>query len=214
MWPQSTLLGANLTRLPPPAAERREVALTFDDGPDPAVTPTVLDLLDRYGAKASFFCIGTRVAAHPELAREITRRGHSVENHTYSHPNTFACLLPGALARQVGAAQTIVERVVGTRPQFFRAPMGLRSPLLDPVLVAAGLCYTSWTRRGYDTTSTDCDAVLRRLSARLAAGDVLLLHDRRLAARGAPVVLDVLPRLLERIATAKLRSVSLPMAAG
>ncbi len=76
--PRSSLLGPNLVRLPHPSVERREVALTFDDGPDAAITPRVLDMLEAAGAKASFFCVGQRAAAHPHLVREIVRGGHSV----------------------------------------------------------------------------------------------------------------------------------------
>src|SRR5262245_41396836 len=81
MMPRSSLLGPNLKRLPPASIARREIALTFDDGPDPAVTPRILDLLDGYKAKASFFCIGHKAATYPEVVRDIVRRGHSVENH-------------------------------------------------------------------------------------------------------------------------------------
>ena len=83
--PRSTMLGPNITRLPPDAARRDEVAITIDDGPDPEVTPQVLDILDRYQAKATFFCIGKLALQHPELCREIVQRGHDIENHSMSH---------------------------------------------------------------------------------------------------------------------------------
>jgi peptidoglycan-N-acetylglucosamine deacetylase len=211
LWPQSSVLGSNLVRLPPASAERGEVALTFDDGPDPTVTPRVLELLGRHDAKASFFCIGRQAAAHPDLVREIVRRGHSVENHTDTHPYTFSCLHPGALAREVGRAQETLTRLAGQPPRFFRAPMGLRSPLLDPVLCRASLRLASWTRRGRDTVDRNPPAVLRRLTNRLASGQILLLHDANsaLTSRGRPVVLEVLPRLLTQVAAAGLHSVSL-----
>src|SRR5687768_10534512 len=81
LWPRSTALGANLLSLPDDAVARREVALTIDDGPEPEVTTAVLDLLDAAGARATFFCIAERARRHPELVREIVRRGHSVQNH-------------------------------------------------------------------------------------------------------------------------------------
>ena len=81
LLPRSTLLGPNLTRLPAASQARREIALTIDDGPDPQVTPAVLDLLDAAQAKATFFCIGWRAPQHPPLCREIVARGHPVENH-------------------------------------------------------------------------------------------------------------------------------------
>jgi len=80
-------------------SHQKQVALTFDDGPDPQWTPQVLDLLEAHGATASFFPIGERVVRHPALAREILRRGHSLENHTHRHPHSFACWTPGAMRR-------------------------------------------------------------------------------------------------------------------
>jgi peptidoglycan/xylan/chitin deacetylase (PgdA/CDA1 family) len=214
MWPRSRLLGPNMTRLPAAAAQRGEVALTFDDGPDPLVTPQVLDLLDQYGAKASFYCIGSKVIAHPELVREIIRRGHSVENHTYSHPHAFAFFGPRALQHEIDSAQTAIYTTTGIAPVFFRAPMGFRSPFLAPAVERAGLHYTSWTRRGYDTVAKSAKPVLQRLQRGLAAGDILLLHDgRSIQPYGkSPVILEVLPHLLEHLQSLNLKSVSLQTA--
>ena len=214
MWPTSRAVGANIVRLPEAAARRGEIGLTFDDGPDPQVTPRVLDLLDRHQAKASFFFAAKQAALHPALVREVVRRGHSVENHSYRHSNAFACYGLGRLRREVEAAQAVVARLTGRSPAFFRAPMGLRSPLLDPVLARAGLQHVAWTRRGYDTVNGDAGKVLRRLADGLSAGDLLLPHDGNAARtpEGEAVVLAVLPRLLETIAAQGLKSVSLPMA--
>jgi peptidoglycan/xylan/chitin deacetylase (PgdA/CDA1 family) len=211
MWPKSRLLGPNLVRLPEASARRKEVALTFDDGPSLLVTPHVLDLLDRHGAKASFFCIGERAAAHPDIVREITRRGHTVENHSFRHSNAFACYGPAAQRREIETTQRVISSITGRSPQFFRAPFGIRNPLLAPVLARTGLRYVSWTRRGRDAMSGDAQRVLRRLTRRLAAGDVLLLHDGSSAVTrtGQPLVLTVLPVLLEQIAARGLKSVTL-----
>jgi len=205
MHPRSSQLGPNLVRLP--ASMSRSVALTFDDGPDPEVTPRVLDLLERHGATASFFVIGEKAARHGALLREMRRRGHTVENHTYRHAGTFALRGPLALRREIARAQHTIADAVGIAPRFFRAPMGLRSPLLDPVLALEGLHLVSWTRRGYDGRVGDPERVLDRLSRGLAGRDILLLHDtapRRLAAGSAAAVLEVLPRLLARCADAGL----------
>jgi len=206
LCPRGQLLGPNLVRLSAPAVRRREISLTFDDGPDPEVTPRVLELLDRYQAKASFFCIGERAAAHPELVKEIARRGHSVENHSYHHYSAFAFFSISKLRREVDAAQQAVAAITGRSPAFFRAPAGFRSPLLDPVLASRGLRYVSWTRRGFDALSGNSTRILRELTRGLAAGDVLLMHDR------VPVVLSVLPALLEQAAAQGLKAVSLASA--
>jgi peptidoglycan/xylan/chitin deacetylase (PgdA/CDA1 family) len=212
MAPRSRLLGPNLSRLPEPLASQGRVAVTFDDGPDPEVTPRVLDLLGESGATATFFAIGRRADAHPGLVAEIARRGHRVENHTYRHAYTFAFHGPGTQGRDLDAAQDCVERITGRRPSYVRAPAGFRNPWLDLVLVRRGLRLVSWTRRGYDTVDADPRRVAGRLVKGLAAGDVLLLHDGS-AARGAdgrPVVLEALPRLLDAIAERGLRPAFLP----
>jgi peptidoglycan-N-acetylglucosamine deacetylase len=216
LWPRGQLLGPNVVRLPAAAIARREVSLTFDDGPDAEITPRVLDLLDRHRAKASFFCVGEKLAAHPQIAREIVRRGHSIENHSLRHSHAFALYGFFRMAREVASAQAIVASVAGRAPLFFRAPMGLRSPLLDPVLARCRLRCVSWTRRGLDTLDGNPQRVLHRLAGALQAGDILLLHDGGCArtADGKPVMLVVLPMLLERLAAAGLTSVPLPAALG
>lgn len=209
--PRSTLLGTNITRLPPEAAQRGEVAITIDDGPDPEVTPQVLDILDRYQSKATFFCIGKLALQHPELCREIIRRGHSIENHSLSHQWYFSLLDPWSIHREVTQAQSVLSEITGQIPRFFRATAGLRNPQLDPVLAHCGLTLCSWSRRGYDTQVGDAEVVLEKLSRDLRGGDILLLHDGSAArtAAGTPVVLDVLPRLLDALARSALHSVTL-----
>ncbi|WP_343051355.1 polysaccharide deacetylase family protein [Pseudaquabacterium terrae] len=214
LWPRARLLGPNITRLPAAAAARGEVALTIDDGPDPAVTPAVLDLLDRHGARATFFVIAERAARHPALVAEILARGHSVQNHSFHHRHNFSLLGPRGFHRELERAQSQLRALTGERPRFFRAPAGLRNPFLQPVLQRHGLQLTSWTRRGFDTRESDPQRVLARLTRDLAAGDILLLHDGH-AARGSggePVVLAVLPPLLQRLNDTGLHSVTLPTA--
>lgn len=213
MCPRCSLLGPNIVRLPDSAAEQGEIALSFDDGPDPVVTPIVLDLLDRHDAKASFFCTGARVERHGELAREIVARGHRIENHTYAHRHTFSMLGLRGYERELRRAQEAIFAATGRAPQFFRAPAGLRNPFLDPVLIRLGLRLCSWTRRGFDTATHDQNRVTARLLDRLSAGDILLLHDGNCArtAHGTPVVIEVLPRVLEACAARGLTPVRLDL---
>jgi peptidoglycan-N-acetylglucosamine deacetylase len=211
LWPRSQLLGPNWTRLPDGGKPAPGVAITIDDGPDPDITPQVLALLEDYGACASFFCIGERVLRYPELARDIVRRGHAIENHSQRHRHNFSLLGPSAMAAEVSRAQDSIFRVTGSSPQFFRAPAGLRNPFLDPVLARLKLRLASWTRRGFDTVSADTEAVFRRLANPLQPGDILLLHDGHAARtrRGQAVILDVLPRLLDALQARGLKSVTL-----
>lgn len=211
LWPRSQWMGSNWSRLPDTAAARHGIALSFDDGPDPEVTPRVLDLLDTAGVKATFFVIGTRVARHAALARDIVHRGHALENHSLRHVHTFSISGPRAMRREIVGGQQAIADATGFEPRCFRAPAGLRNPFLDPVLQQLGLQLVSWTRRGFDTRESDPARVSERLLRGLAARDILLLHDGHAAgaADGRPVVLDALPRVLDRITAQSLTPVLL-----
>lgn len=212
MTPRSRLLGPLLTRLPADAAARGEVALTFDDGPDPRATPAVLDLLESGGHRASFFLIGRRAAAHPELVAEIVGRGHTIENHTHHHWKSFALLGPRRAAAEIDRAQETLTALAGLPPVWFRPPAGMRNPWTGPLAAGRGLAIAGWTRRGFDAVVGDPARVARRLTGGLAAGDVLLLHDGGCARSGAgrPVVDDALPAVLAALAERGLSSVPLP----
>jgi len=214
LWPRSHWLGPNWTRLPAAASARNEIALTIDDGPDPVVTPQVLDLLDDYAVQASFFCIGEKAARYPDLCREIVRRGHAVENHSQRHRHYFSLMGRSSIRRELQAAQDTLNKVTGQRPLFFRAPAGLRNALLDPVLGSLGLRLASWSVRGFDTRVGDAARVNHSLLRGLRSGAILMLHDGNAARTpgGIPVILEVLPTVLAAASAAKLRFVTLRQA--
>ena len=214
LLPRCDWLGPTLTRLPEAARQRGEIALTIDDGPDPDVTPQVLDMLDAAGVKASFFCIGRRARQHPALCREIAARGHRIENHGDAHSWRFSLFGYGRMKADIAAAQATLGELAGQPPRFFRPTAGLRNPFLDPVLAHLDLQLAAWTRRGYDTREADPAIVLARLTDHLAAGDILLPHDGNSArnAAGQPVILGILPELLHIISTARLTPVTLTAA--
>ena len=211
LLPRSNWLGDNIVRLPEASALRREVSVTLDDGPDPEVTPKVLDVLDAHHAQATFFCIAENARKYPGLCREIVARGHSVQNHTQRHSHNFSFLGMGGFAREIGRAQQTLADITGQTPRFFRAPAGLRNPFLAPVLQRMELQLVSWTRRGFDTVQRQPLRVFERLTRGLAAGDIVLLHDGNAARtpNGQPVVLQVLPELLKRFGQQGLRAVTL-----
>jgi peptidoglycan/xylan/chitin deacetylase (PgdA/CDA1 family) len=208
--PRSRLLGPNSTRLPA-AASVGAVAITIDDGPDPQVTPLALDILDAHAARATFFCLGEGVMRHAPLAREILARGHEIGNHSYRHLKRFSLLGPAGVSDEVMRAQQAIRATTGYQARFFRAPAGLRNVFLEPVLAHHNLRLVSWTRRGFDTLNGDATQVLARLTPGLRGGDILLLHDAHAArsAAGAPVIVEVLPRLLAALAQENLAAVTL-----
>ena len=207
VWPRGTLLGPNLERMDSAA---NAVALTFDDGPDPELTPAVLERLEKGAAQATFFCVGRKVAAHAELAAEVHRRGHAVENHTFTHPHAFGFYGRAAMEREVLTAQAAIAAATGRVPRLFRAPVGIRNPWLDPVLARAGLRLVSWTRRGLDTARPDSRRIAARLLRGVRAGDILVLHDGTSSRRSRPAaVLEALDLVLDGLEAAGLRSVAI-----
>lgn len=198
LWPKCTLLGPNIARL---RCDRAELALTIDDGPDPEVTPLVLAILAEKNVKATFFCIAEKVAQYPDLAKSISAAGHQIENHSMHHKHSFSVTGWAGLKRELLLAQQTITEISGRTPQFFRAPAGLRNPFLDPLLHRQGLQLVSWTRRGFDTRSKSARNVLDRLLKNLNAGDILLLHDGNAAKsyKGQPVILEVLPLLIDEV---------------
>ncbi|HSQ72313.1 MAG TPA: polysaccharide deacetylase family protein, partial [Rubrivivax sp.] len=167
-----------------------------------------------HGVRATFFCVAERARSQPALVRRIAAAGHSVQNHSLHHRHHFSLLGARGFEREIGTAQDRLADLTGVQPFCFRAPAGLRNPLLDPILHRFGLHLVSWTRRGYDTRDADAGRVLARLVRGLAAGDILLLHDghARRDAAGQPVLLAVLPRLLARCRDAGLQPVTLDQA--
>jgi peptidoglycan-N-acetylglucosamine deacetylase len=214
LWPRSTLLGPNVLHLPDGGTARREVAITIDDGPDPAVTPQVLQVLAQHAAKATFFCIGERAARHPELCRAIVAAGHDVENHGQRHPKMASLMGMRGWHAEVDAAQQTLASITGRPPRFYRAVAGLRNPFLDPVLHRLGLRLASWSGRGFDTRCKDPQQVLARLLAHTRPGAILLLHDGHAArtANDTPVIVAVLPLLLRELQQRRLQPVTLTQA--
>lgn len=156
---------------------RREVWLTIDDGPDPADTPRILELLAAHGAHATFFVIGEIAARHPELIRAITAEGHEVAHHTQTHPlATFWCASPGRVERELDAALAVL-REAGVQPTRFRPPAGIKNLWLGPALRARGLTCIGWSARGLERRPGDAGVVASRVLHELAPGAILLMHE-------------------------------------
>ena len=172
----------------------REILITIDDGPDPHDTPLLLDLLDRHQVKAIFFMIGEKVRAHPDLAREVVRRGHEIGNHTLSHPAaSFWCAGPWRTRREIAGFQQVIEEITGSKPRWFRAPVGHRNWFTHPVATSLGLQVMAWNRRGFDAVEKDAAKVLARILPDLTSGDIVLLHE------ATPIAAEVLVGVLENV---------------
>ncbi len=191
--PRNQLLVTNRSRVE--CYGKRCVSLTFDDGPTMQRTPELLDILRESNVQATFFVIGKQAEQHPELVQRALADGHTIANHTYSHPHSFCFLTPRRLRREIEQGQEAIEKVCGQRPRYFRSPVGLRHPLLNIYLKQAELEYISWRIRSFDTLSKHPEAILKRIFRRVAPGDIVLLHDN--AAAG--VMLKVLPELIREL---------------
>ena len=170
----SRLFSPVLRRLP--TGEKR-VWLTIDDGPS-ADTAAILDLLDRHQARATFFVVGENARKHPDLVREIVRRGHALGNHSHTHPQAwFWALGPARMRAQVAGNQAELTALTGTPPRWFRAVVGMANPFVSAPLREYGLARVAWSARGYDALAADPQAVVARIERDIAPGAIVLLHE-------------------------------------
>jgi peptidoglycan/xylan/chitin deacetylase (PgdA/CDA1 family) len=155
----------------------RKLALTFDDGPNPACTPQLLEVLARHNVRATFFLIGRWVEQQPELARAVQAAGHEVGNHTYNHPNLALCSAD-RVRQELSQAQGAMENAGLTNPrQLFRPPFGARRPATLRTARSLGYNPVNWTVTTYDWKPTTAERIEQHVHRQLKGGDVLLFHD-------------------------------------
>jgi peptidoglycan/xylan/chitin deacetylase (PgdA/CDA1 family) len=155
-----------------------EVWLTIDDGPSPAHTPAILDLLDRFAARATFFVIGKNAEQYPHLITAILTRGHEIANHTYTHPSgTFWFAGPRRIAREIDLCAELLRAAPDRPARFFRAPVGLKNLFVHPELELRGLAIIGWSVRGLDTITRDATDVANRVLREAKPGAIVVLHE-------------------------------------
>ncbi len=190
--PGSALYGPVLRRLP---TREPAVWLTIDDGPSDD-TPAILDLLDAHGARATFFLVGDRARARPELVREIARRGHGIGNHSRSHPQAwFWALGPRRMRGEIEGCQRQLQDIAGAAPRWFRAVVGHANPFVSAPLRDAGLARVAWSARGFDAVDGDVERVLAKIGQGLSPGAIVLLHEGAGHGRSIDIIAGVLRRL-------------------
>lgn len=157
----------------------KELWLTIDDGPAED-TEALLDLFDRLEVKATFFVKGVLAERHASLTREILRRGHTVANHSHTHPSaSFWCLLPGRVGREIDVCNRVLHAITGERPRWFRAPVGMKNPAVHPALARRDMRLIGWSARAFDAVLSDPDEIVRRLLPRIGPGAIVVLHQGR-----------------------------------
>lgn len=170
-------------------AGKQGIGLSFDDGPHPN-TLKILDVLDAYEVKALFFCIGKNINQHPEIYREIIKRGHVVGNHTYSHTRKFGFLSTRAIISEIQQCGRIANEVSGLNTRLFRPPFGVINPKVSRAILATGHITVGWSVRPYDAITSSPGRIYDRITRNLKQGDLILLHDN------IPQTVEVLEQLL------------------
>jgi peptidoglycan/xylan/chitin deacetylase (PgdA/CDA1 family) len=157
------------TRLP-------EIALTFDDGPNPVYTPQVLAVLQAYNIKATFFDVGYLVKEYPNIVRQEFLQGHSIGNHSWSHPELTRFSATGILSQLVSTSDAI-QSVTGSRPTIFRPPYGLFNRIVFAQALQQNLSTTLWNNEARDWTTPGVNVIVRRILNLARYGGIILLHD-------------------------------------
>jgi peptidoglycan/xylan/chitin deacetylase (PgdA/CDA1 family) len=186
LHPQSQQEGAGAvpTRAPRVPAQYNEVpmsrpivALTFDDGPHPELTPQLLDILRQNGVRATFYVIGRNVAAHPDIARRIVAEGHEIANHSYNHP-ALTSIGAGRLNQEIADTSKIIEQATGRRPTNMRPPYGaINDRVRAAILRDHGLDIIMWSCDPLDWKRPGAEVVRRRMVDGATPGGILLAHD-------------------------------------
>ncbi|HLY92210.1 MAG TPA: polysaccharide deacetylase family protein [Candidatus Angelobacter sp.] len=207
MAPRSQLYGRTITH----GSDPRQLALTYDDGPNDPHTLRLLDVLAKHDARATFFLIGKYVRRRPEIARAVLAAGHEIGNHTYSHPNLIF-VSARRLRQELEDCNKAIEDALGARPSLFRPPFGGRRPGVLRSARELGLKTIMWSITGYDWNAESPDGILGKITPHLnpSRGEIVLLHDGGHLAFGADRghTVEATRRLLEGSPDKRFVSVS------
>jgi len=154
----------------------KQLALTYDDGPNDPYTEQLLDVLARHNAKATFFLIGRYVRQRPDIVRRLVEAGHLIGNHTWNHPNLIFCSA-AETRHQLSETQKVIEDACGICPALFRPPFGGRRPGTFSAARSLGLDPIMWRVTCYDWTATSNESIERNARRQIRGGEVILLHD-------------------------------------
>lgn len=172
---------------------KNEVALTFDDGPA-SQTKTILALLKKYNAKATFFCIGHKIDEQPEIFKQIISEGHTVANHTYSHAKNIGFFSSKSIQRELETCNQAAKSVGGVEMKLFRTPFGISNPKIKKALGKTGHQPIGWSIRSFDALFSSPDLIFKNIAKKIKPGDVVLLHDTQ---KHTPEILERLLILLQ-----------------
>ncbi len=177
----------------------RVIALTFDDGPNPPFTQEIVEVLERYGARATFFVEGEAAVAHPEIVNLLRRAEMAIGSHSYSHSESLTTMPAADFARDLQSAESALEEILGTKPQFYRPPFGRMSATMLRELRRAGYVSVGWDVDSTDWRESEPEKIAARVLSEAHSGAIVLLHDGGLsggnADRGGTV--EALPAIID-----------------
>lgn len=187
----SGVIGANWFIRSQNRLKNRNIALTFDDGPDPVITPLVLSVLKEKNVPATFFLIGEKAEKYPDLVRQILAEGHQVGNHSYSHSAWLGFFSTNRLREDLEKCNRVLQDISGNSVTLFRPPFGVTNPRYSRALASLSLTSVGWSLRSYDTVIGNSAKLLARLVARVRRGQIVLMHDT------LPQTAEALPSFLD-----------------
>ncbi|MDY7393866.1 polysaccharide deacetylase family protein [Aureibaculum sp. 2210JD6-5] len=160
-----------------PKTNKKQVAITFDDGPNPQFTLPILAILKKHNINATFFCIGKNIEEHPELFKQIANDGHIVGNHSYSHSNNFGFFSSNKVINEINTTNKLILKISNLNCNLFRPPFGVTNPAIKNAIKKTKHHVIGWSVRSLDTKIKEPREILKRITKNLKAGDVILLHD-------------------------------------
>ena len=157
--------------------DKKEIAISFDDGPAVNYTPAILQVLKNENVKATFFCIGNRIAGNEDILKQIKEAGHIIGNHSYSHHFWFDVYSAQKMQEDMKQMDAEMIRVTGLKPKLFRPPYGVTNPNLKKAIIKGGYTPVGWSVRSMDTVIKDENKLLRKINTGIKPGAVFLFHD-------------------------------------
>lgn len=173
--------------------DKKEIAISFDDGPATNYTPQILALLKQEDIKAAFFCIGNRIAGNEKILRQVQDEGHIIGNHSYSHHFWFDMFSSKKMLEDMRMMDDATKQSTGLQPKLFRPPYGVMNPNLKRAIISGNYIPVGWSVRSMDTVIKDETKLFDKIKARLKPGAVFLFHDT------SSTTLQVLPRFIKEV---------------
>ena len=156
--------------------DKKQIALTFDDGPHPSLTPKILEILERYDVPATFFMVGQNIINYPDAARAVIKAGHEVGNHTFTHPH-LARLNEVAIMDEIGRCEDALEELAEYRPHLLRTPQGALTPCLEKCLLDDDYILVLWSLDTRDWDNKSTAYIVQTVLSSIKSGDIILMHD-------------------------------------